>query len=219
MKISVRGIGWVSEEKCGCVRLEIVHNHQGGVSLRDLMKQESLFRHKVRYYGRFDDVSKLTCCAVALALHDAGLAESQERRIGILGTSAQGCLPANLEYFQDYVDSGRTTARGNLFIYTLPSSPLAEVAIHFGLHGPLFFINALPDGGYGMLAAAGGIVSRGEAPGMLAVSADERKAFCLVIGEAAPGRDVCGLDDALKLLAATPGGDAVINALASMSKK
>ena len=51
----------------------------------------------------------------------------------------EGSLQSDLEYFRDYLEGGRTLSRGNLFIYTLPSSPLGEAAIHFGLLGPLLY--------------------------------------------------------------------------------
>jgi len=45
--------------------------------------------------------------------------------------------------FLDYVQAGRKLGRGSLFIYTLPSSPLAEAAIHFGLQGPVLYIGSI----------------------------------------------------------------------------
>jgi len=137
--MSILGLGWIHGEKYG----------QGdtgeGVayeSLRELRSEEAgFFTYPVKNFGRFNDDAKFACCAVALALHDANIVYSAESQasIGMIGTSKLGALHANQAYYQDFVDCGKTLARGNLFIYTLPTSPLAEVMIHFGLQGPLLY--------------------------------------------------------------------------------
>lgn len=60
--------------------------------------------------------------------------------MGLIGTNRAGSLEANRLYFSDYLQAGRVLARGNLFVYTLPSSPLAEAAIHFGFQGPMLYM-------------------------------------------------------------------------------
>ena len=77
--------------------------------------------------------------------------DGQKRNIGLMGASEAGCLASNRAYFQDYLGGGRTLARANLFVYTLPSSPLAESAIHFGLMGPMVYMG-FPGGGLADLA-------------------------------------------------------------------
>ena len=80
---------------------------------------------------------------MALALKDAGRSYplGPDNTVGIVGSAPEGCLDADLAYFSDYVKCGRTLGRGNLFIYTLPTSPLAECAIHFALEGPLLYVD------------------------------------------------------------------------------
>jgi len=80
--------------------------------------------------------------------------------------------------------------RGNLFIYTLPSSPLAEAAIHFGFQGPMLYMG-FPDGGRGdFLEAGASLIVDGATDGMLAVMADEREAMAFVLGRTAGARGV-----------------------------
>ena len=136
------GQGWIKKNKYG---LGDKGQGQKYVDLRSLyarLKEEGIFRFSVDNFGRFDQASKLTVIAIALAFADAKFfyAKGRLQDVGILGTSVDGSTDTNLAYFKDYLKAGRTMSRGNLFIYTLASSPLAEAAIHFGLSGPTLFL-------------------------------------------------------------------------------
>ena len=139
MSIFIRGIGWMSQEGYGCIRKGL-HRSFPSVAGSSLSKQD-IFSHPFRNFGRLDKTSKMTAYAVALALRDSDMGYSADRKqdIGIIGTSREGSLRSDIEYFKDYVENGRSIGRGNLFIYTLPSSPLGEAAIHFGFSGPLLY--------------------------------------------------------------------------------
>jgi hypothetical protein len=104
-----------------------------------------------RNYGRFDLPTRLVCHAVHLALQDAGYGADRPCPIGtgLIGTGDVGTLGANLAYYRDFCDHGKVLGRSNLFIYTLPTSALAEAAIHFRLLGPLLFLGSGPDGDLG----------------------------------------------------------------------
>jgi len=132
MTISVRGIGWLTKEGYGCVRSELRQAYELGEGAHTLVKRD-IFSHPFKNFARLDAISRMTAYAVSLALQDGGIEYSPIRKqdIGIVGTSAEGSLRSDIEYFRDYLESGRTLSRGNLFIYTLPSSPLGEAAIHF----------------------------------------------------------------------------------------
>ncbi len=95
-----------------------------------------------RNFGQFDEDSRRVGLCVALTLQDAGIvpARDRPRDTGILVSSVEGAAVANAAYFQDYLAGGRTLGRSRLFIYTLPTSPAAEAAIHFGLTGPLLYV-------------------------------------------------------------------------------
>ncbi len=181
--IAVTGIGWLTRKEYGCLFSKINEPHEGFDTLYSYFKDKSYFSCPVKNFSRFDTISKMTCFSAALALKDAGVSYSadQKKDIGIFGANEAGCLESNLNYFQDYIESGRILARGNLFIYTLPSIPLAEASIHFGLCGPLLhlFFNEkrIPS----LLSFAGESITGGETPSILAVSAEETDAICFVI--------------------------------------
>jgi len=181
--IIISGIGWISKQKYGCVKRKIRKDYTDIKSLHSKLQNESIFLYPVKNFGRFDITSKMACCAGALALHDAGIKYSKnyEQDIGIIGTNTNGCLKSNLNYFKDYAQTGRKLARGNLFIYTLPSSPFAEASIHFGFQGPLLYIGFPQKQIPSLLQYAEGIVSRKEASAVLAMRVDEKKAVCFVI--------------------------------------
>ncbi|MCK4401172.1 hypothetical protein KAW08_02560 [bacterium] len=181
----ISGIGWISKKKYGCVKKAVRKDYTDIKSMYSKLQNESVFLYPVKNFGRFDTTSKMACCAGALALHDAGIkySEKYKQDIGIISTNTDGCLKSNLDYFKDYVQTGRKLARGNLFIYTLPSSPLAEAAIHFGFQGPLLYIMFPQKQVSSLLQYAEGIISRREASAVLAMKVDEEKAVCFVMRE------------------------------------
>jgi len=181
--IIISGIGWISKQKYGCVKRKIRKDYTDIKSLYLKLQNESVFLYPVKNFGRFDTMSKMACCAGALALYDAGIKYSGKHKqdIGIISTNTDGCLKSNMNYFKDYVQTGRKLARGNLFIYTLPSSPLAEAAIHFGFQGPLLYIMFPQKQVPSLLQYAECILSRREASTVLAMKVDEEKAVCFVL--------------------------------------
>lgn len=63
----------------------------------------------------------------------------------VLCCSRLGSHQQNLDYFQDYVEFGRTTGRGHLFVATIPTTPMCEAAIAIGAHGPAYYLDVLDD--------------------------------------------------------------------------
>lgn len=82
---------------------------------------------------------KLAMLGAAAALYDAGMEPSD--RIVLTGYGTDGSRTENLAYFQDYIEHGRDGGRGQLFVGTLPTTPLCEAAIALGLHGPAFYLD------------------------------------------------------------------------------
>ena len=145
--------------------------------------KDAVLAYPSEKFGRFDAASRLVAISVALALYDADIdyAKGKKKDIGILGTSPDGALDSNLAYFRDYVGAGRKLGRGNLFIYTLPSSPLAEAVIHFGLQGPILYMrnSEKPEEN---LSAQGELMVRNKAAQtILAVSFGINEAACKCI--------------------------------------
>ena len=141
----------------------------------------ALIDRPVKYFGRLTTESRLGLCAASVALRATGWQESTNREIGIISSTPDGCLRDNREYFQDYVDSGRTLGRGNLFIYTLPTSVAGEIAIALGLVGPCMFVQDDARPLTSLARHAQRLVADGEADQMLALWSDSRFALCLAI--------------------------------------
>lgn len=141
MNIGVLGCGWLTADAYGSDHLKRHVEWASRTALRGIGKKDGLFTYPVKNFGRFPVTAQRVCYVTALAMQDAGLkyAKGETKDIGLLGMDEFGCEQANFSYFKDYVDGGRSMARANLFIYTLPSSPLAEAAVHFGLQGPLLY--------------------------------------------------------------------------------
>ena len=137
----IKGTGWITKNKYGCRKQRWQQGYSDLKSLYNRLQPE-IIKYPITNFFRFDPVSKLTVLSIGLALYDAEItyAPGKKQLISILGANAHGALEANLAYFNDYITNGRTLARGNLFIYTLASSPLAEAAIHFGFSGKLIYL-------------------------------------------------------------------------------
>ncbi len=188
MTVYVSGIGWVTPSGYGCALTGREYRFQEGEGVAGLARK-GLFSHPFRNFGRLDNASRLTCCAVALAFRDAGIDYSPgvKTGTGILGADGEGSLASDLAYFADYVTNGRTLGRGNLFIYTLPSSPMGEAAIHFGLTGPLLYAAGGASPLVDAMEMAYEMLKGGEAQRMLAGWLGRDEALYLVIGREKSG--------------------------------
>jgi hypothetical protein len=190
--VRVRGIGWLDGRTWGCVTRHERVNY-GDTEGEPPWKRPELFGRPVKNFGRFDQATRVTMTACALAVRDAALAcgEGRKHNYALIGTNATGSLETNRAYFQDYLDAGRKLARGNLFIYTLPSSPLAETAIHFGLTGPMLY-SGVPGGGLTELLEAGILLMADQgADGVLAVKADAREGLAVLLEAGMPAGSIC----------------------------
>jgi len=201
--VVVTGIGWITKKDYGCVIQGLQQNYYNTSLLNTRFNHDSLFLYPIKNFGRFDNSSKMACCAGALALCDAGILYSEHRKqnIGIIGTNIAGSLPSDVYYFKDYVESGRKLARGSIFIYTLPSSPLAEMAISFRFQGPLVYMTFPQKQISSLLRCAERMILRQETSMMLAVKVDEEEGICFVLSreEDASSRRVFSLKDVMAI--------------------
>ncbi len=207
MSISVHGIGWLTKNEYGCMR-KGERSTYGDADGPDALVKKGIFAYPVKNFGRFDRASRMTCFGVALALRDAGIeyGASRKQDIGIIGANARGSLQSDIDYFTDYIRSGRTLSRGNLFIYTLPSSPAGEAAIHFGFRGPVLYAAGDGDSLAPGLETAADMILDNETPVMLAGGTTEDEALFFVLsGEAAkPMPALCDIPAALSIVKSTP---------------
>lgn len=167
----------------------------------DGLSRTGIFSYPFKNFGRLDEVSKLVCYAAALALQDAGdtYDSNQKKDMGLIGTNADGSLQSDIDYFRDYLDSGRKLSRGNLFLYTLPSSPLGEAAIHFGLQGPLFYMTSGHASLPAVLRTASEMLMLGETPSVLAgINTEDEAVYIVLVKDPAAGQQVlCDVSEAL----------------------
>ena len=178
----IKGTGWITQNKYGCQKKRWEQKYSDLKSLYNQLQPE-IIKFPVANFFRFDAVSKLTTLSIGLALYDAKINYSANRKqmINILGTNANGALEANLNYFNDYITNGRTLARGNLFIYTLASSPLAEAAIHFGLTGKIQYLGFTKNIQAESLKYALNMLKTQNSKTILLVNANTRAANCLIL--------------------------------------
>ncbi|MEN7972736.1 MAG: hypothetical protein ABFR47_02755 [Verrucomicrobiota bacterium] len=184
MKIDVLGTGWLTPSEYGAERLGLSVEYASRTTMRSLGKEDGLFAYPVKNFGRFESMSQRACYVTSLALRDAGMEYSKDLKqdVGLLGTDLYGCEQANLAYFRDYVEGGRTLARANLFIYTLPSSPLAEAAVHFGLQGPLTYLRGEEPSAESLIVHAKRMIAEGQAEYMMVYELTGELDRCLVVG-------------------------------------
>ncbi|MBQ7190588.1 MAG: DUF2062 domain-containing protein [Kiritimatiellae bacterium] len=89
-------------------------------------------------WNQFDPLAR-RCYHAAFALFSRLPAACVDRvRTATVLLAPEGSDATNNAYFADYLENGRELGSGLLFRYTLPSCAPAEVAIAFGLQGPLF---------------------------------------------------------------------------------
>ncbi len=197
--ISVYGIGWIGDEEYGIV------NKGVKVSCKDTpFPKKNIFDYPFKNFGRLDSTTRMTCFAIALALRDAGrgYAPGVKQDTGIVSTNKSGCIETDIEYFKDYLDCGRVLGRGNLFIYTLPSSPAGEAAIYFGLQGPVLYVTERERPVAAALRTASEMIGNNEAGTMLAGQAEAGFAlYFLLAGKTRRGEHaLCSLDHAMNVV-------------------
>lgn len=202
--VSVRGIGWLAGGEYGCIiRGERSRLMDSG--LADAGSRKRLFTHPFKNFGRLDRLSRMTAAGISLALRDGaiGYSPAQKQDIGIIGTSSAGSLITDLHFFRDYVECGRKLARGGLFIYTLPSSPLGEAAIHFGLLGPLFYLAGGKASPGAVFDAAEVLLLQQEAEAMLAgIAGEDAALYCFLTKDGGPAEHrLCDVSAARRIAA------------------
>lgn len=214
----ITGIGWLARREYGCVRRQLRKPYSDVKSLRSALQDEAVLSYPVKSFGKYDRAAQTTCCVAALALHDAEMpySESRKQDIGILGTNADGCLQSNLDFFNDFVENGRTLGRANLFVYTLPSIPVAEAAIYFKCQGPLLYMTFPEKPIASLLRQADRMIHRGESTAMLAVMAGEQDGQCFVLrrSDDVSGEPISTVEEVIELEERTPLFEEMIEALA-----
>ncbi len=103
-------------------------NQAGAADLR----RDQVFDRPHTGFGKLLLPEKLAFAAVSLALREVNLPLDRTRIAIVLGT-ASGSLSTDIDYMKSVVDGFPSPA---IFAATLPSSPLAEIAIMHNITGP-----------------------------------------------------------------------------------
>lgn len=120
-------------------------------------------------FGRLDRLTRLALVAANAAMEGAPPLSEQA---GLALGTAFGSHLAN-EAFQLALERGPgEEASPTLFTYTLPSSSVGEISIHFGLKGPALTLTEGIGAGLAALGVAARVVEHGEARWMLSGAAD-----------------------------------------------
>ncbi|VAX38159.1 hypothetical protein MNBD_UNCLBAC01-584 [hydrothermal vent metagenome] len=180
--ISITGVGWIKEDECGGVFRSYINKYSDKKNLQLMLGDSKILPESIKNFGRFNEITKNVCFSAALALYDAGINPSKDGMFrGILSTDEEGCLPSNGNYFKDYVTCGRKLARGNMFIYTLPSTPIAEAAMVFGCQGPVMYLTFKENHIALILDQAYMMVAQKEASELLVIKSDQKESICFVV--------------------------------------
>jgi 3-oxoacyl-[acyl-carrier-protein] synthase II len=140
---------------------------------------------------RMDRLCALALAAADGALVDAAIDEAALDALGrprlavVLGTRF-GCHATNEEYYRGLLAEGPRGASPRLFAFTLPSSPLGEVAIHVRAQGPAQALASGRQAGIEALARAASLCAGRRADLVVAVVA-EVGGGALVGGDCADG--------------------------------
>jgi len=188
----VAGAGWVEAGAYGAVYKQLRGEYGKPRELHRSLETAGVLGGKIQNIGRFDIPTRRAFCAAALALHDAEFS-SDEKAVGLIGTGSEECIKANRNYLADYPAYGLRMGRANLFIYTLPTSPLAEIAIHFKLAGPLFYTRPLSDIYAHLLNTAKGLMAAGNTSAVLALWMEDEFTTALLLK--AGGSGLCSTQE------------------------
>ncbi len=149
-KLTIKSIGWCLNDSIGGYP-----GKKFPISIETKPEKSDIFSKPFKNFGRLDSMSKAVCTSVAFALKGAKLYPQEEKQsISIYFSNKEGSLKSDTAYFKDFVNYGETAGRANLFLYTLPSSPLGEASVHFGLTGDLAYFADSKNQLKAMLAAA-----------------------------------------------------------------
>lgn len=110
-------------------------------SLRD----DGTIERPVKNFPRFDNTGKAIFLAAFELFKHKGSLPCDPSATAILVADRDGALQTNTDYFENYVQNGRTMGSPNDFIYTLPTSVCAELGIYFGFQGQLIYMSSAED--------------------------------------------------------------------------
>jgi 3-oxoacyl-(acyl-carrier-protein) synthase len=180
----IRAASWCSSESSGVVTFDGIGNQFCAAPLLSNDELTKMIGRTIKYLSRMTVECRQSLSATGLAMKSSGWLQNASKRMGLLAAGYQGCLLADENYFRDYLTGGRSLGRGNLFIYTLPTSTLGELAIALNLIGPSMHIDTVGNPLNGLSQHAHQLIADGEADAMLAIWSDAATSVCMAIDAA-----------------------------------
>jgi hypothetical protein len=178
--IVLSGLSWNYENKFSSLYKKEELLYTSLKEIHNTFISKEIIDRKINNYRRISENSKLYSLLTGLAFHDAGVKiDSEIENTGIISCTYNGTILENEKYFKDYVSAGRTMARGNLFVYTLPTSSLGEVAISFCLKGPLFHSTFSEVELEMFLDQADFMLSTNQTENLICIFRDKQTAICM----------------------------------------
>jgi len=204
-RVALIGLGWATPDELGFVQasgsIRMPHPQTGN--------PEPFFEGGYKNWGRMSPVAKRLAYPVELGLRqlDGDRAMRESRAWGIIGLSATGCHDDNRAFFRDYLVNGRALARGGLFVHTLPSTPVAEASIHYGLRGPVFHLVDPTVDFSRSVDWACSIIECADATNMIIASLLDELILCAFLGQASTGEHAGAMGWADEVAGVIHGGD------------
>ena len=110
---------------------------------RDTLNNTAVDVKKAEKFFRIGEQSAITIAMALLILRQSGMPQiSDFSTTAIIGYGKDGSHHGNLTYWNDYVDNGKQAGSGHLFVGTLASTPLCQLALTMGCHAPVYYFSA-----------------------------------------------------------------------------
>lgn len=178
----IHAITWLTAEQLGLLHHDPSRSEcSPSPDLSSSQAVTQLVGKPVKYFQRMTPEARWALGACAMALRASGLTDNHLQDVGMLAGRFEGCQQADQQYYKDYLASQRTLARGNLFVYTLPTSVCGAVSVVLGLAGPSLYVRQDRQPLRELLAMAQRMVNSGEAHAMLTLWSDEHAAVCFLV--------------------------------------
>lgn len=109
---------------------------------RDALKDTQVDIKKAEKFFRIGEQSAIAISMALLILQQSGSPQINDfSSTAIIGYGKDGSHYGNLTYWNDYVSNGKMGGQGHLFVGTLASTPLCQLALTLGCHGPVYYFS------------------------------------------------------------------------------
>ena len=109
---------------------------------KDILKNTGVKLCKSEKFFRIGEHAAITILTTVMALEQCPPdANIDFGTAAVLGYGDDGSHYGNLKYWHDFEDNGKVAAQGHLFVGTLASTPLCQLALTLGCHAPVYYVS------------------------------------------------------------------------------